>query len=131
MAEDHGLSFAPILVVNLCSVFGRNRIHETSPYLEVDVCQRTARFVPENWRQDVVGGLRKDHCLRLKICNFPTSKDNAIYHTLIFQLTYRELCDAQSKIKDQHKRSVVYGDGQEFFLFPLKSELKVQSLAIA
>src|SRR5579859_545049 len=33
MAENNRLPFAPILVVNLCTVFGRDRCHKTSPYV--------------------------------------------------------------------------------------------------
>src|ERR1044071_5181328 len=37
MAENNRLSFAPILVVNLCTVFGRDHCHKASPYLAMNV----------------------------------------------------------------------------------------------
>src|SRR5471030_1898748 len=52
MAKDYGLSFTPIFIVNLCSVFRCDRIHKTSPYLEVDVCQLAACVIQESWRSN-------------------------------------------------------------------------------
>src|SRR5664280_922557 len=33
MAEDHGLSAAPVLVVDLCAVFHHDRVHKLPPFL--------------------------------------------------------------------------------------------------
>src|SRR5450830_2183509 len=37
MAEDHGLSAAPVLVIDLCTVFRRNRAHCEPPSLSAGV----------------------------------------------------------------------------------------------
>src|SRR5215831_4284695 len=33
MTKDHGLPFAPVLIINLRAVFGRNRCHGVLPFL--------------------------------------------------------------------------------------------------
>src|ERR1044071_5750844 len=45
MAENNRLSFAPILVVNLCTVFGRDHCHKASPYLAMNVCRYASSFI--------------------------------------------------------------------------------------
>src|SRR5579872_2962746 len=60
MAKDHGLPTAPIFVVNLRSVFGRNRIHETSPYIYRLTCASRRTVESEGWQKEVIGKSSKE-----------------------------------------------------------------------
>src|SRR6202048_4124792 len=51
VAKHNGLTFAPVLVVNLRSVFGRNRGHKCSPCLPAPRGLMVSRVTPRRLRE--------------------------------------------------------------------------------
>src|ERR1700704_6807711 len=51
VAKHNGLTFAPVLVVNLRSVFGRNRGHKCSPCLPAARGLMVSRVTPRRLRE--------------------------------------------------------------------------------
>src|SRR6267143_134166 len=64
MAEDDGLSFAPIFIINLRPVFGGDRAHELISVLVVRFTNCNERLVARNtgWPSDI--GRNYFHCRR-------------------------------------------------------------------